>query len=765
MRKYTDVLYTILGTPLAGASVDVYNTGTTTPATLYSDDGVTSTANPLTTDASGTFAFYVEDGRYDIRITGTGVTTKLTTDIEIFDNKSRPTVYAHMQTGTDMGAKILAAINLLPTTGGIVDCRGLEGAQTWSTSLGQQTKHLVLLLGASTITVSGTNTLLNFGGLSGSDYSLKVHGVGNATKFIVPGTGPYFNGNGRSTYWQFADFLVQYSGSTSSGSTFFNTNDFGVGSTNFSDGRFLIERVRIQGFDNGGLSVYTAVIGKSTYPLTIKDCHFEGNTNSITFSDDCEFDMSHCVFGNLPTSAQVQVAIAKHSTSHIRDCDFECNNASATSSVDIFCNVQSGNGGYVWITDNKFGAEGDSSSRKKIRFQGSASRSAINYRIERNNFNGVAGMTCIDILSPVELLKINDNNFNTFGTLVNDGQTIYAANGAFGHGQFLRNTVIHDGTFVYTVFNNGGRGFKDIDWPQSSADLQARHLHTHNEAPELRNRLTRSEAFDLWSATNVSVTTGQTDPFGTTRACLLTKGNVNTSENIGLSINNSSMGTQLVVSFWAKAGTAGQALIYLENATKGLPHEERMIKLTSGWERYIETFSGIYSADSYNLRIYPEGHVQSAHTMSIFGAQVSDWDSPYLLTTGSATSTIAYGDRHERGIQLGATANLTMSGSGILSMGTTGTVITNPAITMTGATPSVAAGNNFFVNNGGSTTVTSFTGGTSGQYILLLGGNANTTIQNNASIKLKGAVDAVLPSNGIMTLFFTSVWTEVSRNF
>ena len=85
MRHYIDVVENRSGTPIASASVDVYLAGTTTAATIYSDDGVTTKANPLTTDAGGVFDFYVADGRYDLRVTGTVITTLTQVDVEISD--------------------------------------------------------------------------------------------------------------------------------------------------------------------------------------------------------------------------------------------------------------------------------------------------------------------------------------------------------------------------------------------------------------------------------------------------------------------------------------------------------------------------------------------------------------------------------------------------------------------------------------------------------------------------------------------------------
>ena len=71
--------------PAAGALITVFNAGTLTKSSLYSDDGVTTATNPLTADINGRFAFYVADGRYDIQYSGAGLTTYKLTDIDVHD--------------------------------------------------------------------------------------------------------------------------------------------------------------------------------------------------------------------------------------------------------------------------------------------------------------------------------------------------------------------------------------------------------------------------------------------------------------------------------------------------------------------------------------------------------------------------------------------------------------------------------------------------------------------------------------------------------
>ncbi len=86
MLNYRDVVLGTSGAPVSGAFVLVktYPAGVT--ATLYSDSaGTVTLANPLTTDSTGTFSFYVPNGRYSFTISGVGVTTKVIDDVFIYD--------------------------------------------------------------------------------------------------------------------------------------------------------------------------------------------------------------------------------------------------------------------------------------------------------------------------------------------------------------------------------------------------------------------------------------------------------------------------------------------------------------------------------------------------------------------------------------------------------------------------------------------------------------------------------------------------------
>ena len=64
------------GTLVAGASVTVYLAGTTTLASLFSDEGTTAIDNPVTSGVNGRVTFYAESGPYDISVLYDAQTTE-----------------------------------------------------------------------------------------------------------------------------------------------------------------------------------------------------------------------------------------------------------------------------------------------------------------------------------------------------------------------------------------------------------------------------------------------------------------------------------------------------------------------------------------------------------------------------------------------------------------------------------------------------------------------------------------------------------------
>jgi hypothetical protein len=102
-----------------------------------------------------------------------------------------PVISAEMQAGADAGARIQAAIDSLPSTGGTVDARGLEGAQTsaGNITLGSATKPVTLILGAITLTLTPPSQILyhNNSQILGIGDQSRIQG-NHTTALIAPAT-------------------------------------------------------------------------------------------------------------------------------------------------------------------------------------------------------------------------------------------------------------------------------------------------------------------------------------------------------------------------------------------------------------------------------------------------------------------------------------------------------------------------------------------------------------------------------------------------
>jgi hypothetical protein len=84
MQRYRDAVLDQFGNAVVGAEVAVLDAQGNL-ATLYSDNGTAALTNPTKTDANGSFAFYAANGRYTLRITGTGLPTREVSDVLLQD--------------------------------------------------------------------------------------------------------------------------------------------------------------------------------------------------------------------------------------------------------------------------------------------------------------------------------------------------------------------------------------------------------------------------------------------------------------------------------------------------------------------------------------------------------------------------------------------------------------------------------------------------------------------------------------------------------
>jgi hypothetical protein len=105
MQLYTNSIQDRYGNAIKGAQITV-RTSANALATLYSDNGVTLTGNPLATDSTGEFAFYAANGRYTFVVAATGMQSEIVSAFELQDalEAVASTAADRVQTGLDKTA-------------------------------------------------------------------------------------------------------------------------------------------------------------------------------------------------------------------------------------------------------------------------------------------------------------------------------------------------------------------------------------------------------------------------------------------------------------------------------------------------------------------------------------------------------------------------------------------------------------------------------------------------------------------------------------
>lgn len=111
-----------------GATITVFNFGTTTLATIFSDNLGTPLSNPFTSSVvTGDFIFYAPNGRYTIQMSGAGMpSTETITDVLLNDPTASTTVTAV--------AFISSTAN--PATSGVLRLASADTGPAWKSNLG-----------------------------------------------------------------------------------------------------------------------------------------------------------------------------------------------------------------------------------------------------------------------------------------------------------------------------------------------------------------------------------------------------------------------------------------------------------------------------------------------------------------------------------------------------------------------------------------------------------------------------------------------------
>jgi hypothetical protein len=608
-----------------------------------------------------------------------------TADLTVTDDALIQTLnairFADQFSGADMSAKISAAYSDLPSTGGTIDARGLEGAQTWSTGL-TISKPIKLLLGTCNITSTIASAATPMLSIS-ADFHME--GISRAATTITTHSGgDVFKGLGTTVEY----FWVKNVKMTGGGSTSqcFTIGDWSNGVLDWQESSCGFENCNISSFGD-----YAVELGQSAYFFRFIGNRFELNAGSLYMKRFCEYYVRDNFFYGFETgTSNAHIKVIGTSIGTIQGNAFQRGGVTTTA-PDILVSGPAAADGFIRIYNNKHGAESESNARYKLVVDGTSTFPMLNLEVVGNYYGCVTGQSAINLVTSIGYCKFNDNITSECTTFINDAQSI-ADQLQAGNNECVNNRFISAATYATALFTNAGRGFTRVsgNTPGPITDEQIGRL---GEAPELRNRISgNSEDVSGWTKSGITVTTGQTDPFGTTRACLLTRSTTGT-DFIQQTVSNSSIGKSVWVSFWAKAGTATRVSVSFYSVTQSKSMMFRTFLIDSTWRRYKFRVGGLTTTDTFRFYYYPEYSGTNTGTISVFGAQVSDYDSDYYPAAGSAVSTTAYGTRGERGAQyphilLSAAAQTAASGQVSLGATTASTVGAAGGASALPATPS-----------------------------------------------------------------------------
>jgi hypothetical protein len=187
---------------------------------------------------------------------------------------------------------------------------------------------------------------------------------------------------------------------------------------------------------------------------------------------------------------------------------------------------------------------------------------------------------------------------------------------------------------------------------------------------ELRNRLAQSEDFTakVWrKIAGVSVLPAQLDPYGTTRACLVKRDGAAANQFLAQEFTNGPS-ARLYVTFWARAGDSSSlsssliAALY-DTVADALVGERESFTLGSDWKQYRFVSNGLITSRAYELRFYPVNHDPTPGSVTLFGAQVADYDSDYYPTGTSEAVDTTSGNRFEKAAVFTSVKTATHTGS------------------------------------------------------------------------------------------------------
>lgn len=323
--------------------------------------------------------------------------------------------------------------------------------------------------------------------------------------------------------------------------------------------------------------------------------------------------------------------------------------------IEFNPNESFGRGGRTFVLHNKFGGEGETPGRPKVRvFNANPSFRSTDVLVFGNQFHGEGAASpptgtthCFQFDNPIAGWEVSGNEFDDFDLIVKDSTAKFS--GELGSNKWGPNRYFWSRRRNGKLFENGGAQFTEIN-----ENVFGYQPLTHSYEPrEARNRLWNSTTIGSWNASaGVTITGSQADPDGGTGAFLIQNNGAAAGQNIFRSITTTGMGSSVVVRFRARAQASTKIIVGLRDSAtpSGWVGMLQNIVLENQWREYRFLLNGLNPANPHQLYFYP-GDTEEAWAGGFFlyQPQVSDYVSDFVPTpAGVGVAITDVGRRFEK---------------------------------------------------------------------------------------------------------------------